>query len=81
MQSRITKELVLDALLMAVWHKKPKTKVLVHSDQGGQYNSKDEARQDDFDFIEILSKAEYRHNSNHLLSSIGIKNQSIKTAF
>lgn len=41
MQSRITKELVLDALLMAVWRRKPAKKVLVHSDQGSQYTSHD----------------------------------------
>lgn len=41
MQSRITKELVLDALLMAVWRRKPTTAVTVHSDQGSQYTSHD----------------------------------------
>ena len=41
MQSRITKELVLDALLMAVWRRNPKNKVMVHSDQGSQYTSDD----------------------------------------
>ena len=47
MQSRITKELVLDALLMAVWRRNPKNEVLVHSDQGSQYTSHDWA-----DFLE-----------------------------
>jgi len=32
-------ELVLDALLMAVWRRKPDQRVLVHSDQGSQYTS------------------------------------------
>ncbi len=32
MQSRITKELVLNALLMAVWRRSPKNQVVVHSD-------------------------------------------------
>jgi len=41
MQSRITKELALDALLMAVWRRKPEGKVVVHSDQGSQYTSHD----------------------------------------
>lgn len=41
MQSRITKELVLDALLMAVWRRNPSNKVMVHSDQGSQYTSED----------------------------------------
>tara|TARA_R110002110_G_C13337818_1_gene707415 strand:+ start:340 stop:1212 length:873 start_codon:yes stop_codon:yes gene_type:complete len=41
MRSRITKELVLNALLMAVWRRNPTSKVLVHSDQGSQYTSHD----------------------------------------
>jgi putative transposase len=41
MQSRITKELALDALLMAVWRRKPTATVMVHSDQGSQYTSHD----------------------------------------
>ena len=41
LQSRIKKELVLDALLMAVWRRKPTTMVTVHSDQGSQYTSHD----------------------------------------
>jgi putative transposase len=41
MQSRIKKELVLNALLMAVWRRKPGSKVTVHSDQGSQYTSHD----------------------------------------
>jgi len=41
MQSRITKELVLNALLMAVWRRKPGASVIVHSDQGSQYTSHD----------------------------------------
>ena len=41
MKSTIAKELVLDALLMAVWRRKPTEKVVVHSDQGSQYGSDD----------------------------------------
>ena len=41
MQSRITKEIVLDALLMAVWRRNPTSTVTVHSDQGSQYTSHD----------------------------------------
>ncbi|WEF25933.1 IS3 family transposase [Paracoccus sp. S3-43] len=41
MQSRQTTDVVLQALLMAVWRRKPKTKVLVHSDQGSQFTSMD----------------------------------------
>ena len=39
MKSRITTDLVLDALLMALLRRNPKNKVLVHSDQGSQYTS------------------------------------------
>ena len=39
MGSRMVKELVLDALLMAVWRRKPASRVIVHSDQGSQYTS------------------------------------------
>ena len=39
MQSRINADLVLDALLMAVWRRKSKNKVLIHSDQGSQYST------------------------------------------
>ena len=31
----------MDALLMAIWRRQPKTSVLVHSDQGDQYTSRD----------------------------------------
>ncbi len=34
-------DLVIDALLMAVWRRRPKQKVLIHSDQGVQYTSRD----------------------------------------
>ncbi len=41
MQSRQTTDIVLQALLMAVWRRKPKDKVLIHSDQGSQFTSMD----------------------------------------
>jgi putative transposase len=41
MRSRATAESVIDALLMAIWRRRPTKKVLVHSDQGAQYTSKD----------------------------------------
>jgi len=41
MHSRMTKELVLNALLMAVRRRNPKTTVVVHSDQGSQYTSRE----------------------------------------
>jgi len=41
MKSTLSRELAIDALLMAVWRRKPKNPVLVHSDQGSQYGSDD----------------------------------------
>ena len=41
MQSRQTTNVVLQALLMAVWRRKPKDEVLIHSDQGSQFTSMD----------------------------------------
>jgi putative transposase len=41
MKPTLAKELVLDALLMTVWRRRPKDKVMVHSDQGSQYGSND----------------------------------------
>ena len=41
MKPTIAKELVLDALMMALWRRKPKQEVIVHSDQGSQYGSDD----------------------------------------
>jgi putative transposase len=41
MKATIARELVIDALLMAVWRRKPKNRVIVHSDQGSQYGSDD----------------------------------------
>jgi putative transposase len=41
MKPTIAKELVLDALMMAVWRRKPKQEMIVHSDQGSQYGSDD----------------------------------------
>ncbi|HBT6982998.1 TPA: IS3 family transposase, partial [Klebsiella pneumoniae] len=40
MQSRMTKDIVLNALLMAVWRRNPQKQVLVHSDQGSHYTSR-----------------------------------------
>lgn len=41
MKPTLAREIVLDALVMAVWRRRPKNKVLVHSDQGSQYGSDD----------------------------------------
>ena len=41
MQPTLARDLVLDALRMAVWRRKPKRPVIVHSDQGSQYGIDD----------------------------------------
>jgi putative transposase len=39
MGSMITTDLVIKALLNAIWRRRPKSKVIVHSDQGSQFSS------------------------------------------
>ena len=41
MQNTLSRELVIQALLQAVWRRRPTSTVLVHSDQGSQYGSHD----------------------------------------
>ncbi len=48
MQSRINRELVISALLMAIWRRQRTGKVLLHSDQGCQFTSIDWQ-----DFLEV----------------------------
>lgn len=121
MQSRITKELVLDALLMAIWRRNPESEVVVHSDQGSQYTShdwqsfleihglkgsmsrrgnchdnavaesffqllkrerirrrvyatRDDARSDVFEYIELFYNSKRRHGFNDQLSPIEYEN-------
>ena len=40
MSNRITANLVNDAFIMTMWKRKPKNSLMVHSDRGGQYASK-----------------------------------------
>ncbi|MCM2397887.1 IS3 family transposase [Rhizobium sp. S95] len=122
MQSRQTTDIVLQALLMAVWRRKPKNEVLVHSDQGSQftsmdwasflkhhnlvhsmsrrgnchdnavaesffnllkrerirrrvYRSRDEVRQDVFDYIEMFYNPKRKHVRNGMLSSVEFERQ------
>ena len=117
MQSRMHASLVLNALLMAIWRRKPKTKVVIHSDQGSQFTSQDwrdfledhnleasmsrrgncydnavaesffaslkterirrrtyktrqDARQDVFDYIELFYNPKRRHAKNGMLSPV-----------
>ena len=41
MSERMTKQLVIDALQMALWHRKPPSGLVLHSDRGSQYCSKE----------------------------------------
>lgn len=41
MQSQMTSDVVMNALLMAVWRRKPKAGVMIHSDQGSQFTGSD----------------------------------------
>ncbi|HGE8441232.1 TPA: IS3 family transposase [Serratia marcescens] len=41
MKPTLSRELALDALMMAVWRRRPDSEVIVHSDQGCQYGSDD----------------------------------------
>jgi len=41
MKPSLSRELVIDALLMAVWRRRPIQEVIIHSDQGCQYGSDD----------------------------------------
>lgn len=122
MQARITSELVLSALLMAVWRRRPAHAVIIHSDQGSQfsshdwqdflkahnlvgsmsrrgnchdnavaesffqllkrerikrkiYNSREEARRDIFDYIELFYNTRRRHSYNNQLSPIEYERQ------
>ena len=122
MQSRITKEIVLNALLMAVCRRNPKRTVTVHSNQGSQYTSHDwqhflkvnglegsmsrrgnchdnavaesffqllkrerikrriyptreDAKTDVFDYIEMFYNKKRKHGSNNMLSPIEFEKQ------
>ena len=44
MKPTMATELVLDALMMAVWRRRPKQPVIIHSDQGSQFGSDDFTR-------------------------------------
>lgn len=122
MQGRQTTDVALQALLSAVWRRKPKTKVLIHSDQGSQftsidwasflkhhdlehsmsrrgnchdnavaesffnllkrerirrrtYRSREEARRDVFDYIEMFYNPKRKHTRNGMLSPVDFERQ------
>lgn len=125
MQSRMTTDLALQALLAAVWRRKPKQKVLIHSDQGSQFTStewqsflskhnldasmsrrgnchdnavaesffqllkrerirrqtyltRDAARQDVFEYIEMFYNPTRKHTNNGMLSPIDYETKQKK---
>ena len=41
MKPNMSTDIVLDALMMAVWRRQPKSPVIIHSDQGSQFGSDD----------------------------------------
>jgi len=51
---RITKKIVTDALLKAIWYRKPSKGLIVHSDQGSQYASKE--------FRNIIQRFEFKQS-------------------
>lgn len=125
MQSRMTTDLALQALLSAVWRRKPKHRVMIHSDQGSQftgkewqsflnkhnldasmsrrgnchdnavaesffqllkrerirrrtYTTRDAARQDVFDYIEMFYNPTRKHTNNGMLSPVDYETQQRK---
>ena len=122
MGARMETELVLNALLMAVWRRRPTEAVTIHSDQGSQFSShdwqaflrannliasmsrrgnchdnavvesffqllkrerirrrvyltRDEGRQDVFDYIEVFYNRKRKHGSNNMLAPVEFEQQ------
>ena len=44
MKNSLRRDIALDAVVMAIWRRRPAQRVLIHSDQGSQYDSDDWAR-------------------------------------
>jgi len=124
MGSTITTDLAMKALLNAIWRRRPKSKVIVHSDQGSQFSSdawnrfcrdhniersmsrrgncydnavvesffsslkkerirrktyltRDEARADIFDYIEVFYNRTRRHSKLGMLSPVDFEEVKI----
>jgi putative transposase len=124
-QPRMTTDLALQALLAAVWRRKPKTRVMIHSDQGSQFTSREwqmflgqhnleasmsrrgnchdnavaesffqllkrerirrrtyptreAARQDVFDYIEMFYNPKRKHTNNGMLSPVDFETRQQK---
>ena len=124
-QSRMTTDLALQALLMAIWRRKPNGPVTVHSDQGSQftsrewqsflaqhnlepsmsrrgnchdnavaesffqllkrerirrrtYSTRDAARQDVFEYIEMFYNPQRKHTNNGMLKPVDFETRQQK---
>jgi len=124
-QSRMTTDLALQALLMAIWRRKPSDRVTLHSDQGSQFTSRewqsflhqhnlepsmsrrgnchdnavaesffqllkrerirrrtyptrDDARRDVFEYIELFYNPKRKHTNNGMLSPVDFETRQQK---
>jgi putative transposase len=124
-QSRQTSELAVQALLMAIWRRKPKPGLLIYSDQGAQftsrewiaflrehhlehsmsrrgncqdnavpesffqllkrekvrrrkYRTREEARRDVFEYIELFYIPKRKHTNNGMLSPVDFEERQLK---
>ncbi len=124
-QPRMTTDLALQALLAAVWRRKPRAKVMIHSDLGSQftcrewqvflsqhnldtcmsrrgncqdnavaesfsqplkrerirrrtYATRDAARQDEFEYIEMFYNPKRKHTNNGMLSPVDFEKRQQK---
>ncbi len=124
-QSRQTSELAVQALLMAIWRRKPRPGLLIHSDQGAQftsrewaaflrehnlehsmsrrgnchdnavaesffqllkrekvrrrkYRTREDARRDVFEYIELFYNPKRKHTNNGMLSPVDFEERQLK---
>lgn len=63
MKPRMSSDLAIDALLMAVWRRKPNQGMMIHSDQGSQVSSSD--RQSFLKTNSLISSMSLRGNCHH----------------
>lgn len=76
MQSRMTKDIVLNALLMAVWRRNPQKQLLKRERIKKKiYGTREEARSDIFDYIEMFYNSKRRHGSSNQMSPTEYENQ------
>ena len=74
MQSRMDKELVVSALLMALWKRKPKQTIMIHSDQGSQFSSYEwQAFLKEHNFKQSMSRRGNYHDNSVIESFFNFK--------